>query len=623
MKRTLLLVAVAILGVLATTDIAARLLALPQYTPDDAYINRTNGLSPDGSTVFLQAGDGDAYMWRVDDGLIRIGHLPGGDNPTAHINASSRDGSVLVGESTSSAAPNGWDVFRWERGRMRSIGVGWGKDVSGDGRIIVGDFGAPAGRNPIMWRRGRGIYQPFVLPEEIVGINATAVSRDGLQVVGEVYYGPFTGGFKGFYWSQRDGLHILDGRPQDISGDGRVIVGVRYDGPEEGLRWRRIGSGSRTRFSEQSLGDGGAWATSGDGRVVLGGGYIWDTSRGRQITEEYLSRVLDVETAGWENMRAQGISDDGRVLAGFGWYQHGYRNWYADDREQVVLPLTTSWAQTGVDKQYVLNVSIAPRGTPPCEQDAYNFDVVMRGASRGWSRGRIYDGEFVAGCTSVAVAQLIIYHMRNGYEDGWLDYLLEDVAVYPRPWSLRGRRPACVHQGFATQNWYPDTLETRADAGAYDVVNLLWHVGLGLDLDYRFRYLFERSGTGLTRYPSNPPSDMTYPDKLANLLEDRFRFQVSAAINEVARLNDVAEVIIDSIDEGNPVILFLWSPGAGHNALIHGYRRAADSRQEDYDFLINMGWGGAHNDWYSGQGEFTAGQRKWRQFGVVVAKPVQ
>jgi hypothetical protein len=271
------------------------------------------------------------------------------------------------------------------------------------------------------------------------------------------------------------------------------------------------------------------------------------------------------------------------------------------------LPLDTSWGQSG---GYELNIN-PDKKISPCAQDAY-------ANSKG-------DKQYLPGCTAIAVGQLINYHFTHGYQDGWLDRILENVEVYPRPWAkgwgllplIGSKNPACVSAGWDTLNSYPNTIDYKAPDKASELINFLWRVGIGLDLNY------ESGLTTSTKYWSEQHHIKDLGDwgatgdvslhgvslKIGALLKDRFRFNVTGSSPEVNKLNQVAHEIKESIDTGNPLILSLSGNKGDHNALIYGYRQVAVGKQNQYEYLINMGWGDTDqredegsNKWYPGDG---------------------
>lgn len=243
------------------------------------------------------------------------------------------------------------------------------------------------------------------------------------------------------------------------------------------------------------------------------------------------------------------------------------------EMREKILPLKTLWGQK--QPLYVDTTS------PPCVQVPCEKGADGKGCD-GLSGVKV-------GCAAVAVGQLINYYLENGYANGWLDTMLLGIDVYPRPWSKGGiGQSACTHPGFTSADSYQN-------AGWDQLKQFLWHVGIGLDIDYG-----EDAGS-FTVYPSEKLFALTLQnaDKLAELLEARFRFKLLAGPSaEVSRLDELAVGIMQAIDAGRPVLLRLAQPGnaPGHVALVQGYRISTTEdtswgEASAYEFLLNLGAG--------------------------------
>lgn len=122
-------------------------------------------VSTDGSTIVgtsrtspLLAFQGEAYRWTSATGMVGLGYLPGGLT-FSRANATSADGSVVVGESWTDA---GEEAFRWTEAlgmqSLRELLIASGIDMTGwklrgaaatsaDGTVIVGYGTNPAGHS--------------------------------------------------------------------------------------------------------------------------------------------------------------------------------------------------------------------------------------------------------------------------------------------------------------------------------------------------------------------------------------------------------------------------------------------------------------------------------------------
>jgi hypothetical protein len=272
-------------------------------------------------------------------------------------------------------------------------------------------------------------------------------------------------------------------------------------------------------------------------------------------------------------------------------------------RGEIVLPVSTMWGQ---DTLLYVDTKIEPCGQVPAEQSSKDRVGVK------------------VGCPAVAVGQLINYWYENGYASGWLDRMLEGMVVYPRPWSFGGLgRAACTHPGFGAEDSY-------RSAGWDSLKRFLWHVGLGLDTEY------DQSISGLKVYPSERLGDLVCPpqicgtfhspDKIRSLLEGRFRFKViTGPSQKLQRLDHAAETIRAAIDARRPVLLMMSEGlgGAGHVALIQGYRPSFSGGLSRYDFQVNFGWGPKFPlRWVPGGGQFQTGDLVWKEFWVIDVVPV-
>jgi len=315
-----------------------------------------------------------------------LGFLPGGEvnnSFTSHAYAISADGTTVVGDSNSTA---GTQAFRWTAaGGMQPLGVlddgirigttAYG--VNADGSVVVG----ATHTNPIPWRwtssGSGGVMQAL---SGFTSGTAYGVSSDSSILTGT---GNINGANVSFRWTPAAGAQPLPGGPDGtnfaaraIGGDGSVIGGVvsgngsqrrpaRWDAstgavspltlpPNTGLpRTGAVSADSttivgtlRTLTHKEAFrwtADTGlqlldvpesglfanAYATSGDGSILVGDGFlgaiVYDDAHGpRTLKDALLQSDPSLNLAGWTLTVARGVSADGNTIVGIGTNPAGY-----------------------------------------------------------------------------------------------------------------------------------------------------------------------------------------------------------------------------------------------------------------------------------------------------------
>jgi uncharacterized membrane protein len=157
---------------------------------------------------------------------------------------------------------------------------------------------------------------------QIQGLAPTSVGLNGFIVAGD-----FTEG-GAFYWMPSSGVTLVGGSAGYISRDGKAMVGSIVDSNRVqqaaqwvgGTSWRALGPLVPNALPcDQSMSF--AMSTSGDGRVVVGGGYYGTNPA---IPCEFYAAFRWEESTGFVLMptssgtytRAHGVSADGRVVVG-------------------------------------------------------------------------------------------------------------------------------------------------------------------------------------------------------------------------------------------------------------------------------------------------------------------
>jgi probable HAF family extracellular repeat protein len=260
----------------------------PLSTPPRPANSYALDVSPDGSVAVGAANDTPDALERAVRWPAAGGVIPLSARDFALANAVSRDGSVIVGEM------NG-EAFRWTdaegvvrlgflnpNGQFPRSGA---SDISADGRFIVGSStGAGGSDQAFRWTRETGMVALSGVPAGAVGAGAVAVSNDGKVIAGAINTG--TGPvLQSFRWTEDGGLQLLRATPpgdveyaQDISGDGRIIVG------------------NNASF----------------------GAFMWDAEHGVRQLDLALKQAygLGDTLRGWTLNSALAISDDGRSIVG-------------------------------------------------------------------------------------------------------------------------------------------------------------------------------------------------------------------------------------------------------------------------------------------------------------------
>ena len=183
---------------------------------------------------------------------------------------------------------------------------------------------------------------------------------------------------------------------------------------------------------------------------------------------------------------------------------------------------------------------------------------------------------YVCGCVATAMAQILNFH----------EWPITGTGSYSYTW-YNGSNPEELSVDFSSPyDWantldiyyyVPSTLQQRQAAGL-----LSYHCGVSVDMNYT------SSGSGAFTFMVN------------NALKDRFRtsgnYLDEPETDFWSRLN--ANMI-----SGRPGELSIsrWVGGtrqSGHAVVIDGLRYDAGDPQSEYEYHLNMGWGGSSDAWY-------------------------
>jgi probable HAF family extracellular repeat protein len=293
-----------------------------------------------------------AGFYGSSTGVVEIGGF-GNDTIVREVS----NNGVVVGYGSGEFP---YEAFYWtEAGGVNGIGTlepgnvlarSFALAVSDDGRRIVGqsDTDEHGGYQAFLWIMGAaagvaGNEQMYVLDSLVAGrsSSATALTSDGRYAVGSSAGAGFSA--HAVRWSL-DGVEeggapgILDlgtlggtlSWANDISDDGRVVVGRADDGGTVAFRWVEGGTGGAPGNPQmQSLGTFGgshseANAVSGDGNIVVGRAedgdgldhaFRWTEGAGLVRLADWLAEN-DVDIGGLHLEAANAVSDDGNIVGG-------------------------------------------------------------------------------------------------------------------------------------------------------------------------------------------------------------------------------------------------------------------------------------------------------------------
>ncbi|MDZ4780182.1 MAG: PEP-CTERM sorting domain-containing protein [Planctomycetia bacterium] len=175
--------------------------------PGGEFESAAISVSHDGSVIVGEARSAlgiEAFRWTAGDGMVALGDLPGGGYLSVASDVSA-DGSVIAGYSSALESQGSMlnEAFRWtaEEGMSRLGHIPGGIEslafaVSADGQTIVGSDTPPFSTGPVatVWRQNRGmqslrdvLIQEHLLAAELSGwrlVTAYDVSGDGTIIVG-------------------------------------------------------------------------------------------------------------------------------------------------------------------------------------------------------------------------------------------------------------------------------------------------------------------------------------------------------------------------------------------------------------------------------------------------------
>ncbi len=299
------------------------------YAAEFIFLGETtsaSGVSPDGSMVLVSPDNHNFSIWTREGGITPV--LSGEIWPRDITNE-----RVVVGLHCGDGTGSCYEAFRWtEADGLDGIGGGFSSDaygLSADGSVAVGTSYSGIDSTAYRWTSQTGI-----VPLGNLGGNANsqeianAVSADGTIIVGQ---SGSPSGPQAFRWTQATGMVGLGDLPggdfsseaRAISSNGSVIVGLSNSvGASEAFRWTAA-AGMQGLGHVEPGNSGYANAASADGSVIVGrdgGAFYWTQSDGMRSLADLLINDygLGPQLAGWSLFEARDISDDGRVIIGYG-----------------------------------------------------------------------------------------------------------------------------------------------------------------------------------------------------------------------------------------------------------------------------------------------------------------
>jgi len=327
-----------------------RFTPLPFFSGPQPY-GTAFGVSGDGSTAVGWASSSttpaEAVRW-TGGGIESLNALMADSGSRA--TAANADGSVVVGQMPRGPGVSQWQAFRWQNGTAVGLGtlnpasnaLSIANGVSGDGSVVVGGTSALENGTPVdnafRWTAAGGMVPLGDLPGGQASSVANGVSRDGNVIVGSsIINGQVDHAFR---WTSASGMVDLGTLPgqqgsvaQATNADGSVVVGSSWvpsntGGTPTPFRWENgvmQDLGTLDRF-ENGNRRGIAYDVSADGNTIVGVGpglpggsaMIWTAEKGMRTLYTVLNWDLKIDMTGWSLSAAQGVSDDGLTVVGYG-----------------------------------------------------------------------------------------------------------------------------------------------------------------------------------------------------------------------------------------------------------------------------------------------------------------
>lgn len=320
------------------------------------YGTGVTGLSGDGSVAVGDFGrGGPVFRWTAKTGAVPM------DVPsTGEITSISRNGIYMSSNLYDPSADASLGAYRWDaiNGWLKVQGTGaCGTDttvnfaVDDNGSVYGLNYSSCTAYRAFRWTPTRGVRvfpSPQLKPDGTpANTRVDQVSADGSTLVGWTE-DPIQGIWQGTVWTH-EGANLVrtaQGEPVDeasaVSGDGKVVGGALLIGQEPfGNGWRRAARGSKLSFVEPLPGDAAPArpaAMSRTGDVMVGfsgnpflsfnpGPFIWTRELGTANLDEFVRGQGTSMEQWWSLWEPIALSDDGRVIGGWGVGMLDYAGW--------------------------------------------------------------------------------------------------------------------------------------------------------------------------------------------------------------------------------------------------------------------------------------------------------
>ncbi len=334
------------------------------------YGTGVTGLSGDGSVAVGNYGrGGPVFRWTAKTGVVPMDAVS-----TGEITSISENGRYLSTNLLNPDTDTARGAFRWDAANgwlpVAPLGA-CGTDttsnfaVDNDGAVYGLAYRSCVSYKAFRWTPKAGsmpLLPPSLKPNgQSVNSRVNKVSADGRTIVGW-QEDPVTGQWEGVVWNS--GVPSLVRTPSGelvdevtaVSADGLLIGGALYDGQLPlGNGYRRRATGGRMQWVQPLPGDASPAspnAMSGNGKVMAGfsgnpflsfnpGPFLWTPELGTANLDDFVHQQGTATEQWFSLWEPTAISDDGKVIGGWGVGYIGYSGW--------VLKIDTAFVCHGSD----------------------------------------------------------------------------------------------------------------------------------------------------------------------------------------------------------------------------------------------------------------------------------